>query len=313
MKKIATLLSILLLVFAILPFTSLQNAQAKEKDLLISTKEELIAFAESVNSGTSYKGKTVRQTADIDLGNTPFTPIGVFGGEKYFLGTYNGQGYTISNLNIPVIVSHNNGLFGMLGGTVINVGIESGEIHGSCLGSITSHTAPGYSATIINCYSKAKLFPVVRAGGIVDNYAGRVINCWYYNEETPFSVVGYACTTKISCYEFKERTLSTNEQKQKFVNKINSSLPKIMLESNLSKSTKLNKYEIVDGNIEFSSKVATHPTFFSKDFLSFYKTEVILASVLVVATIAFIAFFIYVTKTDKKSTTPTNEEQPNNK
>ena len=72
----------------------------------ITTKEQLIAFAEHVNAGNSYEGKTVKLGNDIDLEGAEWTPIGNLDVIKYdnvnstFLGTFDGQGYTISNFTI---------------------------------------------------------------------------------------------------------------------------------------------------------------------------------------------------------------------
>lgn len=67
-------------------------------DLEISSKEQLEAFRDSVNSGESYEGKTVKLMADINLNGTSWNPIG---NETYsFDGTFDGQGYTISGMQI---------------------------------------------------------------------------------------------------------------------------------------------------------------------------------------------------------------------
>ncbi|MDR0905711.1 MAG: S-layer homology domain-containing protein [Oscillospiraceae bacterium] len=78
----------------------------QEADLVIYTAEELFAFAESVNSGNDYSGKVVRLGADIDLKSALWLPIGTlidnpsFGPDRPFSGVFDGDGYTISGLNI---------------------------------------------------------------------------------------------------------------------------------------------------------------------------------------------------------------------
>lgn len=75
----------------------------------ISTAEQLFGLAQLVNGTavektsaedagtkvqTNFGGKTVKLTADIDLGNEPWSPIGQ--GTSYcFRGTFDGQGHTI--------------------------------------------------------------------------------------------------------------------------------------------------------------------------------------------------------------------------
>ena len=45
-------------------------------------------------------GQYIEQTADIDLANEDFTPIGEYSGNNYFCGTYNAAGHVIRNLKI---------------------------------------------------------------------------------------------------------------------------------------------------------------------------------------------------------------------
>ena len=64
----------------------------------ISNAAELRAFAAEVNCGNTCEGKTVKLLADIDLENDDWTPIGT--STYSFKGTFDGNGKTISNLNI---------------------------------------------------------------------------------------------------------------------------------------------------------------------------------------------------------------------
>ena len=67
----------------------------------ISNANDLIQFSKNVNSGTSYSGTTVFLDADIDFSggfSGKFEPIGT--DDSNFQGTFDGQGYTISNLAI---------------------------------------------------------------------------------------------------------------------------------------------------------------------------------------------------------------------
>ena len=78
----------------------------------------------STMSDDSYNwGANFVQTANIDLGNCEFKPIGYIedagsGYEEAFIGTYNGQGFTVSGLRItqpPASTSKSIGLFGDVG------------------------------------------------------------------------------------------------------------------------------------------------------------------------------------------------------
>lgn len=94
-------------------------------DLTVSTAQELKDFADAVNNdhtiGTSSveaRSARVLQTADIDLtGIDDWTPIGnnVSPSNNYFQGSYNGNGYTISNLKIKS-GELDKGLFGWVNG-----------------------------------------------------------------------------------------------------------------------------------------------------------------------------------------------------
>lgn len=151
-----------------------QQDGTESKPYIINSVDALVDFANSVNSGNSYKGQFVLQTCDIDLGGIEWIPIGLFDSENFFLGTYDGNGHVIKNLNVNI--GGNNSFFGKLGGTVMNLGIDSGNINGACVGGITSHSS-NVNASIINCYNKATV-QGARAGGIADNFNGSIANCW---------------------------------------------------------------------------------------------------------------------------------------
>jgi len=82
--------------------------------LYINNIYELLAFAEAVNSGKTFKGQTVVLTADIDLAGLNWTPIG--NDTNYFWGTFDGQDHTISNMTINVNTPDTNQFVGFFGG-----------------------------------------------------------------------------------------------------------------------------------------------------------------------------------------------------
>ncbi len=162
--------------------------------------ETLCVFRDLVNRGYGFTGEWVRQTADIDLVTVEnWKPIGVFDSYRYFDGVYDGAGHVIRNLTITG--TDNAGFFGVLSGTVMNLGIESGSITGGCVGAIASHSDGGADVRILNCYNGADVYGAVRAGGIVDNLVnGKVINCANYGTITSDGVaaelVSYAGTVE---------------------------------------------------------------------------------------------------------------------
>ena len=93
----------------------------------ISNLAGLKWFADEVNKGNTFAGAIVKLTADVDLANEQWTPIGYW---TTFDGTFDGQGYTISNLK-----HHGTeadcyvGLFGYtLNATIKNVTINNADI-----------------------------------------------------------------------------------------------------------------------------------------------------------------------------------------
>ncbi|MCI6287892.1 MAG: hypothetical protein MR727_04045, partial [Lentisphaeria bacterium] len=95
----------------------------------ISTLEELKAFRDAVNSGTSYKGQTVELSADIDLKGEEWTPIGKSG--STFQGVFNGNGHTVSNLVINQPGMSDVGFFGFTtDGEIKNLTIHNADVKG---------------------------------------------------------------------------------------------------------------------------------------------------------------------------------------
>ena len=115
----------------------------------IASAEEFVIFSWAVNSGKSYSGTAVFLDADIDLSggfSEQFEPI-KNNFVHYFSGTFDGQGYTISNLAVNSS-SECVGLFGYSwASTIRNVVLDS-----SCsVVSSYSGSVPTYVGGIIGC------------------------------------------------------------------------------------------------------------------------------------------------------------------
>ena len=120
------------------------------KVLTISTAEQLAALAAEVNAGNSYAGWTVKLAANIDLCNKPWTPIGT-DLSKCFSAMFDGNGYTVYNLNVTSV--NNAGLIGYAanGGDVKNLTVENATVSGNdYAGAIMGR---GYT-TIVDCHVK---------------------------------------------------------------------------------------------------------------------------------------------------------------
>lgn len=97
-----------------------EDAGTADKPYEISTAEQLAGLAQLVNGGTNFSGKTIKLTADIDLGDKEWTPIGNDENwELKFSGTFDGDGHTISGLNVLDTLFP--GLFGYVDGVVQNL------------------------------------------------------------------------------------------------------------------------------------------------------------------------------------------------
>lgn len=165
----------------------------------IKTANDVTDLSRLVNGGEDFRKKYFKQIDNIDMAGADFIPIGVYGEGSYFYGYYDGGGHTVSGLNITSELGmSNNGFFGMLGGTVVNLGLTDGYVSGNGCGSLASHAADG-AAVIINCYSTL-IVEGNRSGGIADNFIGSIIGCWYYNEDLALPIVSYNAKAVKYCH-----------------------------------------------------------------------------------------------------------------
>ena len=113
--------------------------------LEISDAAGLAAFRDSVNSGMTYEGLTVKLTADIDLGNKNWLPIGNYReadgfGKHTFNGTFDGQNHTISGLfidgdNYPAKYKNGDSVYGALFGYICNAKLKNFTVKGVVFGT----------------------------------------------------------------------------------------------------------------------------------------------------------------------------------
>lgn len=172
----------------------------------ISNVSQLVWFANQVNSGNSFKGKTVKLTNDIDLNNEPWTPIGDVNTKNHFSGTFDGNNMTISNLNVKV----EDGAAGLFGSVqncleiknlkIKNAVLESNHYAGAIVGWMQENGSVNTSK-IVGCSVdgvKIKVSPNEttngydngdKAGGIVGYAASdmEIIGCSVNNA----SIIGY--------------------------------------------------------------------------------------------------------------------------
>ncbi len=141
----------------------------------ISTTDELIQLAEMTNNGLIRSGTTIVLANDIDMSGIEWkTAIGSTTSATFYRCTFDGNGYTISNL------SGSEGLFGEVEGSYIrNVGLRNVNINGSyqlgALANNVTRTSFGAVSYIQNCFVEGSITSNgSNAGGI----AGKLgVNC----------------------------------------------------------------------------------------------------------------------------------------
>ena len=132
----------------------------------IADGAQLAYLASEVNKGQPYENACFVLTADIDLGNHDWTPIGnsfsdaLFGGTDYsvFAGNLDGKGHTVSNISIGTegapLESDVFGLFGMTGGKLSNLNLDGVTICG------TAKNVSGYVIGLAGALSGSASGPV---------------------------------------------------------------------------------------------------------------------------------------------------------
>lgn len=160
----------------------------------VYTTEGLDAWANVVRGGDMDVNCTLM--ADIDYNGKDWTPIydSKFGSIRYN-GTFDGQGYRITNLNIKSIVSGVRTYATMFAGigsgatvknlqlvdVTLNVSgdIEAAGIAGLCEGTVTACSVTGMLSA-----------PAGSVGGIVARNSGTVTACWFNGNLTGNTWVG---------------------------------------------------------------------------------------------------------------------------
>ena len=158
----------------------------EDGEYLISNAAGMFWFANEVNvNKNTFSGKTVKLANDIDLNNVAWTPIGQTGATT-FNGVFDGQDYTISNLNVnseaQTGANYSSGLFGWVEshtaghGHIKNVKINGATIvgHHNCaalVGYITQQTA-----LVENCHVTGATVTCTKANDDADgDKAGALI------------------------------------------------------------------------------------------------------------------------------------------
>ena len=155
----------------------------------IRNAEDLKLLAQKVNGGITYEGKYFKQTANINLNNTEWTPIGTVTNDgkdaRPFKGTFDGDGYKITKLKVTGN-SDNAGLFGNVWGATIQNCNVTGEIEGNnFVGGIVGST--GKNTKILNCSFQGDVKGNECVGGIAGWGVGKIKNCYALADVTAAS------------------------------------------------------------------------------------------------------------------------------
>ena len=185
----------------------------------ISTAEQLKLFRDIVNGAggqTQNRGAYAVLTADIDLNNEPWTPIGNYteGNQIYYEGTFDGGGYTISGLNVTGKFRCAS-LFGAVkGGTIKNLTVAGNVSHNYSSTGLDCHVGGIVgsaldAATIENCSNNCSV--TGGSGDFIGGIAGsninnaRIIDCYNVGTITGTiietgGVTGFNMGTISNCY-----------------------------------------------------------------------------------------------------------------
>ena len=196
----------------------------------IQNVDDLKKLAEKVNGGEAYEGKHFKLTANIDLKNEEWTPIGTE--DTLFQGTFDGGGHQITNLKIGK--REYGGLFGNVWGATIQNCNVTGEVNGynysggivgyandnthilNCSfqgnvegngqdrGGIVGSTSIG--CDVSGCFVTGTVTGGNCVGGIAGNGVGTIKNCYALADVTAAGdsaggIAGYAYNLSIeNCY-----------------------------------------------------------------------------------------------------------------
>lgn len=149
------------------------KATGKEGDpIIITTGKELAYLAEEVNCGELYEGVYFKLGNDINLNGHPFEPIGGKDANYFFQGNFNGNGHTVSGLNITKDSAKGYASIGFFGRThdavIRNLTLE-GNIDVNVKDNLRSVVGQLRGSELYNCVSR------VSVTGTADDASGTTI------------------------------------------------------------------------------------------------------------------------------------------
>ena len=178
-------------------YTMPEGSGTEEDPYRVSTASELAYFAYKTQIQGQESYDHIVLTDDIDLAGYDWLPMGrARGTNTGFRGAFDGQGHTISNLNVNesgIAKNTEYGLFGLVdsGAVIKNFSIISGQVNGfdNSTGAVAGYI---WSATIDNVTNYANVTGNRYIGGIVGQLTrGTTIsNCFNYGNVQGINYVG---------------------------------------------------------------------------------------------------------------------------
>lgn len=155
----------------------------------IVNKDQLKDFADKVNSGISFAGKTVKLAADLDMTGVEWTPIGTLSTKHYFKGTFDGGDHTISNLTINV-TDGAAGLFGAVENCVAIKNVKLSKVNVS-----SNH----YAGALVGWFQEngSTITPTISDCSVSDatiKVSPNTVDNGYDNGDKAGALVGYAAS-----------------------------------------------------------------------------------------------------------------------
>lgn len=173
--------------------TPFSGSGTEEDPYIIASAENLAYLSEQVYDGFSkFYNKYFKQTANIDLMQYNWQPIGVEINRSnsnvycYFGGSYDGNGYTISNLHTPYGTTGAycyQGLFGLTytytdsSSTIKNITMKNVDIRGNAYvgGIVGLWISSTGTIQLDNCSVDGNVYGDVGVGGVVGEASSREI------------------------------------------------------------------------------------------------------------------------------------------
>lgn len=219
-KKQSKIISLsLFVILIVLIFAPVINIMADNKTINISTVKDYISFAKKCKTDTWSQDKTVNLLSNIDFSDSKFVTIPTFGGH------FNGNGYTLSGINIESKGSYI-GIFRYIqkNATVENLNV-SGHISPDGTKKYVGGIVGENSGTIKNCFFNGNISGESNTGGICgyQKESGKITSCTFEGEVIGNSYTGGICGQSYGIIESCKnngKINTTNTEKEKSIQDI---------------------------------------------------------------------------------------------